>query len=183
MLHGERMQDREIRFVPLATKIAVCHTITYLVMGAIAYNLFHYEQMINAPNSGMRHMDDPVVILGTVFQPLRGLLFASIFYPIRKAVFGRRFDWLLMAWILVGMGILGTFAAPAGSLEGFIYTTTPFLIQIRGYVEIVTQAVLLSVLTCWWLRHPEKKWLNWVLGAIFAIAIVMPVLGVLVKRG
>jgi len=177
------MQDQEIRFAPLAAKIAVCHTITYLVMGAIAYNLFHYADMINAPNSGMRHMDDPLVMLGVAFQPLRGLLFAAVFYPIRKAVFGRRYDWLLMAWILVGLGILGTFAAPAGSLEGFIYTTIPVWIQLRGYLEIVTQAVLLSVMACWWLRHPEKKWLNWVLGVAFVIAIAMPVLGLLAKRG
>jgi hypothetical protein len=60
----------------------------------------------------------------------------------------RKNGWLLMAWILIGIGILGTFAAPAGSLEGFIYTTTPFWMQVRGYLEIVSQALLLSALLC-----------------------------------
>jgi hypothetical protein len=88
-----------------------------------------------------------------------------------------------MSWILVGLGILGTFGAPAGSLEGFIYTTTPIMIQLRGYVEIVTQAVLLSVILCWWLRHPEKKWVNWVLGVVCVAMMLLPVLGMLAKRG
>ena len=177
------MAEQEVRFTPLAAKMAVCHTITYFVMGAIAYNLFHYAELFNQPNSGFRHIDDPLVILGVVFQPLRGLLFATVFYPIRKAVFGRKWDWLVMAWILVGLGILGTFGAPPGSMEGFIYTTVPIFFQLRGYVEIVTQAVLLSVLVCWWLRHPEKKWVNWALGVVFVIVVGLPVLGLLAKKG
>lgn len=177
------MAEQEVRFAPLAAKMAVCHTITYSVMGAIAYNLFHYAELFNQPNSGFRHIDDPLVILGVVFQPLRGLLFAAVFYPIRKAVFGRKWDWLVMAWILVGLGILGTFAAPPGSMEGFIYTTTPILFQIRSYVEIVTQAVLLSVMVCWWLRHGEKMWVNSVLGGMFVVVLVLPVLGLLARKG
>jgi hypothetical protein len=177
------MPDQEVRFAPLAAKMAVCHTITYFVMGAIAFNLFHYAELFNQPHSGFRHTDDPIMTFGVALQPLRGLLFAAVFYPIRKSVFGRKWDWLLMSWILVGLGILGTFGAPAGSLEGFIYTTTPIMIQLRGYVEIVTQAVLLSVILCWWLRHPEKKWVNWVLGVVCVALMLLPVLGLLAKRG
>ena len=176
------MEGREVRFIPLAVKTAVCHTITYFMMGVIAMNLFHYADFFNAPNSGWRHTNDPIVILGVVFQPLRGLLFASVFYPLRSALFGRKHDWLILAWLLIGIGILGTFAAPAGSLEGFIYTTTSLSVHLRGYVEIVTQAVLLSVLLCFWLKHPEKKWLNWALGAPFIIVLILPILGMLAAK-
>jgi len=32
----------------------------------------------------MRQMNDPLVMGGIFFQPLRGLLFASVFYPFRE---------------------------------------------------------------------------------------------------
>jgi hypothetical protein len=132
------MQEPQVRFLPLAAKTVVCHTITYMVMGMLAYHFLHYAGTINNPCSGMRPTTSIWVMLGAPLQLFRGVLFAAVFFPLRTLLFGRRHGWLLMAWILVGVGILGTFAAPAGSLEGFIYTTTPFLIQVRGYLEIVT---------------------------------------------
>jgi len=159
------MQDTQVRFLPLAAKTAVCHTITYFVMGAIAFNLLNYRQMIAQPCSGMRPLTDPLVICGIFFQPLRGL-------PFRERLFGRRHGWLLMGWMLIGLGILGTFAAPPGSLEGFVYTTVPFWMQIRGYIEIVPQALLLSALLCYWVNNPGKKWLTWLLTVPFFLLLV-----------
>jgi len=72
--------------------------------------------------------------------------------------------------------------APAGSLEGYIYTTVPVLDQMRGYLEIVTQALLPSALLCYWVRHPGKRWLSWALSIIFAIAVALPILGMLAQR-
>jgi hypothetical protein len=163
------MQDAQPRFLSLAAKTAICHTITYFIMGALAYNLLHYAELIANPCSGMKPMSDPMVRAGVLLQPLRGVLFASIFYPLRSCLFGRKYGWLVMSWILVGVGILGTFGAPAGSLEGFIYTTTPVWLQLRSYLEIVTQAILLSALTCYWVNHPDKKWLTWVLSVPFCL--------------
>ncbi|HWE84670.1 MAG TPA: hypothetical protein VG267_06980 [Terracidiphilus sp.] len=176
------MQEPQPRFIPLAAKTVASHTLTYLVMGALAYRFLHYADFIKQPCSGMKPMTDPVMILGAPLQIFRGILFAAIFYPLRDKLFGRRYGWLLMAWILVGVGILGTFAAPAGSLEGFIYTTTPIWMQMRGYLEIVTQAVLLSVLLCYWVNHPGRRWLNWLLGVLYVLAIALPVLGLFAQK-
>lgn len=87
-----------------------------------------------------------------------------------------------MAWILIGVGILGTFAAPPGSLEGFIYTTMPVKSQMRGYLEIVPQAVLLSGLLFYWVRNPQKRWLNWALGIPYALCIVLPLLSLVAPK-
>ena len=86
------------------------------------------------------------------------------------------------AWMLIGIGILGTFAAPAGSLEGFIFTTSPALSQAKGYFEVVTQAVLLSAILCYWVNHSAKKWMNSTLGAGYAICAGLPLLALVAPR-
>lgn len=176
------MQDSQVRFVPLAAKTVVCHTITYFLCGAFAYKLLNYQAIIDNPCSGMRPITSLWVILGTPLQIFRAILFASIFYLLRSVLFGRKNGWLVMAWMLVGIGILGTFGAPAGSLEGFIYTTTPVLMQMKGYLEVVTQAILLSALLCYWVNHASKKWLTWGLGAAYVIAVGLPMLALVAPK-
>jgi hypothetical protein len=178
---GTNHSDVQPGFLSLAAKTAVCHTLTYFIMGALAYNFLHYAELIARPCSGMRPITDPLVRAGSLFQPLRGVLFAAVFYPIRERLFGVKNGWLLMGWMLVALGILGTFAAAPGSMEGLIYLTAPVAEQLRGYLEIATQAVLLSALLCYWVNHPTKKWLNWLSGAAFfmvaaltAMALLMP---------
>jgi hypothetical protein len=170
------MQEIQPRFLPLAAKTVVCHSITYMLMGILASHFLHYEQMFNAPNSGLRHYGDPLIILGVPLQIFRGILFASIFWLFRDNLFGRPSGWLRMAWMLIGIGILGTFAAPGGSFEGFIFTTTPILAQMRGYLEVVPQALLLSALLCYWINHPRKS-LNWTLGVLYFICVSLPIAG------
>jgi len=87
-----------------------------------------------------------------------------------------------MAWMLIGIGILGTFGAPGGSLEGIIYTKTPVLLQMRGYLEVVPQAIAFSVLLCHWVNHSGKKVLNWGLGAAYVIAAGLPMLALVAPK-
>jgi hypothetical protein len=177
------MEDSQVRFVPLAAKTVVCHTITYFVMGALAYNLLHYADFINNPNSGMRPTTSTWVMLGPALQIFRGVLFATVFYLFRDELFGRKNGWLKMAWMLIGIGILGTFAAPAGSLEGLIYTTTPVAMQLRGYLEIVTQAFLLSALLCYWVNQSgTKKWMSWSLSVGYALCAGLPLLALVAPK-
>ena len=91
------MQESQPRFVPLAAKSVVCHTITYFLMGALAYKFLHYAATINNPNSGMRPTTSTWVLLGPALQIFRGILFASVFYLFREQLFGRRDGWLRMA--------------------------------------------------------------------------------------
>jgi hypothetical protein len=170
-------------FPSLAAKTAVCHTITYMFMGVLAAHFLNYAEALARPDSGMRHINDPLVMAGPLFQPLRGLVFAMVFYPLRDCLFGRKLGWVVMAWMLIALGILGTFGPVAGSMEGMIYTTAPIRSQLRGWWEVVPQALLLSAMLCYWVNHPEKKWLNWVLGILFFMGMALPVLGLLVRKG
>ncbi|MGB8259330.1 MAG: hypothetical protein WCE75_03220 [Terracidiphilus sp.] len=176
------MENPQVRFLPLAAKAAVCHTLTYFLMGILAFNLLHYAELMANPANGMRPATDPLILAGPLFQPLRGVLFALVFFPLRSLLFGRRHGWLLMSWILIAIGILGTFAAAPGSIEGAIYTTTPLWLQMRGWLEVVPQAILLSALLCYWVDRPEKKWLTWTLSIAFVLVMAMSVLGLLLPR-
>lgn len=176
--------ERQPEFVPLAVKTVVCHTLTYMVMGALAYHFLDYAAVIKNPYSLMKPVTSYWVIFGAPLQVFRAVLFASVFYLFRGQLFGRKYGWLRMAWLLIGIGILGTFAAPPGSLEGFIYRTIPTLDQVRGYLEVVPQALLLSALLTYWVNHAEKKWLSWTLGVLYALCLLLPAMALMApKRG
>lgn len=170
------------RFLPLAVKTMICHTLTYVLMGILAMRFMNYAEMLARPNSGMRHLDDPMVMAGPLFQPLRGLVFALVFYPLRERLFGRKDGWLVMAWMLIAIGIISPFAAAAGSLEGMVYSTIPIRGQVVGWLEVVPQALLLSALLCYWVNDPKKKWLNILLGIVFVLVMSLPILGLLAHK-
>lgn len=176
------MENPPVRFPALAAKTIVSHTLTYFLMGVLAAHFLNYAALMAQPESGMRPITSPWVMAGPLFQPIRGLIFALVFYPLRSVLFGRKHGWLLMGWMLVALGILSTFGAASGSIEGLVYTPTPALLQLRGWLEVIPQALLLSALLCYWVNHPEKNWMNWLLGIIFLIAMALPVLGLLVSR-
>jgi hypothetical protein len=161
----------------------VCHTITYFIMGVLAAYFLNYAAALARPDSGMRQITDPWVMAGPLFQPLRGLVFALVFYPLRECLFGRTNGWLLIAWMLFALGILSTFGPASGSIEGMIYTPVPIRSQLRGWWEVVSQILLLSALLWYWVNHPAKKWLNWLLGIVFFVMMALPILGLLTRKG
>ncbi len=175
------MDNPEPRFLPLAAKTIVCHTLTYILMGILASHFLNYAEAFARPDSGMRPITSPWVMAGPLFQPLRGLIFALAFYPLRSLLFGRKNGWLLMAWMLIALGILSTFGPASGSIEGMIYTLAPIREQLLGWLEIVPQALLLSALLCYWVNHP-KKWMNWLLGILFALMMALLILGLLMPK-
>jgi len=163
----------------LSVKTIIVHTVTYMFMGLLASTYLNYEEHYALPYLAcwMRQFGDPILTAGVLFQPIRGIIFALAFYPLRDVLFGKKRGWLILWWLLVALGILSTFGPPPGSIEGMIYTVIPITSQIRGYLEIVPQALLLAAGLCYWVNHPEKKWLNWVLGFAFVLSLIFPILG------
>ena len=176
------MNTQKINLFGLIVKTSVVHTITYFLMGILAYNFLGYAERFAEADmaSWMRQTTDPIVMAGPLFQPLRGIVFALAFFPLREIFFAKKNGWFWMWWTLVALGILSTFGPTPGSIEGMIYTTLPILGQVTGWLEVVPQALLLAVMLHYWVNHPEKKWLNWVLGVIFAVMMLLPALGLLV---
>jgi hypothetical protein len=172
-------EEHQITFLGLTVKTIVVHTVTYFIMGLLALALLDYRTAFESPitREYMRLVDDPIVALGPGLQFIRGILFAVVFYLLRDILFGRKNGWLIMWVMLVFVGILSTFAAAPGSVEGLLYTKMPVGLQISGWLEVMTQALLLSVILFYWVNHPEKKWLAWVLGIIFALVIIFSAMG------
>ena len=164
----------------LTAKTVVVHTVTYFVAGVLAYTLGHYETKFAEPPLSyfMRPTSDPIVRAGVLFQPIRGVIFALAFYPLRSVLFARN-GWLVLWWLLVALGILSTFGPAPGSVEGILYTIIPPVSQVTGLWEVLLQSLLLSVILCFWVRHPGRRWVTWALTAAFVIVMVLPVLGLL----
>ncbi len=173
------MQQKHISLFGLTLKTIVVHTVTYFGMGLLALAFLNYEARFADPSVSMymRQTSEPIVALGPALQFIRGILFALAFYPLREILFERKNGWLVTWLLLVMVGILSTFGAAPGSVEGLLYTNMPLSLQIGGWLEVIPQALLLSVILFYWVNHPEKKWLSWVLGIIYVLAIMMSILG------
>ncbi len=174
----------QIPFVGLTAKTVVVHTVTYFAMGLLALTFLEYETAFAGPvtREYMRQTNDPLVALGPALQFIRGILFAVAFYPLREILFGRRNGWLITWLVLVMLGILSTFAAAPGSVEGLLYTKMPVGLQISGWLEIIAQAFLLSAILYYWVNHPKQKWLGWVLGIVYVLVIFFSVMGFVMAK-
>ena len=171
--------ESRVSFPVLTVKTVIAHTITYFVAGILAYTLGGYEKTFSQPPLSyfMRPTSDPLVMAGPLFQPIRGVIFASAFYPLRDVLFGQRRGWLILWWLLLALGVLSTFGPAPGSVEGLIYTIISPVSQVLGLWEVLLQSLLFSFILCYWVNHPEKRWLNWTLGIAFSIVMILGVLG------
>lgn len=175
------MDDLRPSFAALALKTIVVHTVTYFVCGIFAFYFLDYAHKFAEPGvrEVMRQTNEPIVMAGPLFQPIRGLLFAIAFFPVRSAIFGQKHGWLSLWLLLFILGILNTFGPCSGSIEGMVYTRIPILSQLLGLSEVIAQSLLLSIILFYWVNHSDKRWLNWVLGAAFVIVLTLPILGLL----
>jgi hypothetical protein len=177
------MKTTKASLTGLILKSIILHTITYFLAGLIASTLFHYEGLFAIPamSGFMRPYDDVWVMLGPLFQPLRGLLFALALYPLREILFSRKYGWLLTWWLLVAIGILSTYGPTPGSIEGLLYTQVPLAAHLRGLPEVLVQSFAYSLMMFTWINHAEKRWLTWVLVILFFILMAFPILGLLAR--
>ena len=170
--------------IEVVVKAIVTHTVTYFIMGLLASTILDYTRFFaeSSLNLMMRQTGDPWVMVGPLFQPIRGIRFGIVFYLLREPFFGKKNGWLLMWMVLVVVGILGTFGPAPGSLEGMLYTVLPLWVHLRGLPEGLLQSLFLSLILFYWVNHPQKRWLNWVMGVAFVILMSFPILGLLVGQ-
>lgn len=178
-------QHTQPSFLAVALKASVVHTVTYTVMGLLAYSLLDYSGRYADPDvrNFMRQTTDLWVMVGPLFQPIRGFLFGIAFYLLRDSLFGRRRGWLVLWAVLVIVGVLSTFGPAPSSIEGMLYTILPLSFHLVGLPEVLLQALLLAAILCYWVDHPERRWLTWVMVAAFVVLMAFPILGLLATSG
>lgn len=170
---------RQPAFLELAIKTIVVHTVTYFLVGLLAMTVLDYAALFAESDMRpwLRQTDDPIVALGPALQPLRGLLFAIAFYPLREVIFGRKHGWFVLWLVLAMLGIFSTFGPTPGSVEGLIYMTVSPGRQLVGLAEVLLQSLLLSSVLCFWVDHAGRRWLAWLLGILVALALLLSVMG------
>lgn len=175
------MDQPNLRLPSLLWRSAVVHTVTYFIMGLLAFVFLDYAERFARPELAcwMRPTSDPLVLAGPLFQPLRGLLFGLLLWPFRDRLFGDPRGWRLLGALLVGLGILNTYGPAPGSIEGMVYTVIPLPDQLAGWLEVIPQAMLYAFLLHAWLVHPERRWLGRSLTVVFVLAVAFPILGLL----
>ncbi|MDH3530055.1 MAG: hypothetical protein OEQ28_10850 [Acidobacteriota bacterium] len=178
------MENNKPTFWRITFCTVAVHTITYFITGILAYTILDYRTHFASEglSSFMRQIDDPMVMAGPLFQPIRGILFGVVFFLLRDVFFGTKNGWIKMWIVLVVVGIFSTFGPSPGSVEGLVYTTVPVVVQLVGLIEVLLQSFLLSCVVVYWVNHPEKRWITWVAAAGFVIIVAMPALGLLMER-
>ena len=177
------MNNSQPTFFQLTLKTTVVHTVTYSVVGILAFWLLDYRSLFAETKLSllMRQTDDPWVMAGPLFQPIRGFLFGVVFFLLRDVLFTKRNGWLVMWSVLMILGFFSTFGPTPGSIEGFVYTTIPPWLHAMCAPEILLQSLLLSLLVYFWVKHSEQIWIRWSLGIPFLVLLALPALGLLVS--
>ena len=175
------MSQNQPTFLQLTVKTTVVHTVTYFIVGILAFWLLDYRSLFAETKLSnlMRQTDDPWVMAGPLFQPIRGFLFGIVFFLLRDVLFTKRNGWLVMWLVLMILGFFSTFGPTPGSIEGFVYTTLPPWLHAMCAPEILLQSLLLSLVVYFWVKHPEKSRISWGLGIAFFVVLALPTLGLL----
>ncbi|GAP21841.1 hypothetical protein LTAR_02058 [Leptolinea tardivitalis] len=178
-------QKQPYTLASVCIKTALIHTVSYFLIGLISFTVFDYSARYADPLLGnfMRQTTHPMVAAGPLFQILRGLLFGLVFFTLRDVVFARKRGWLTLWLVLLVVGIISPFGPSPSSIEGMVYTTVPLNFHVIGLPEVIVQSLVLAVGTFFWVNHPEKKWIGWVIGIVFAMVILMAVMGILSAVG
>jgi len=176
---------KEFSFSSIAVKTTLIHTVTYFLIGLLSFLFLDYSAKYADPTVAvaLRQTDHPMVAAGPLFQVLRGFLFGIAFFALRDVIFPKQRGWLTLWLVLLIVGVFSPFSAAPGSLEGVVYSTLPMWFHLMSLPELIIQSFLLASLTHYLVNHPEKKWLSILFVALFAIIVLLTLLGALSALG
>lgn len=174
------MENSNIKFGVFFWRISASHMITYFLMGIIASTLLNYKEVFENPPLSylMKPTDSFWVAAGPVLQIFRGLVFSIVLWFFKDSFLFKRYGWLKLWGLIVGLSILSTTGPTPGSIEGLIYTKIPIISQLEGYFEVLPQTLLFSLLVFYWYNKP-KKYCNILSIILISIIVILCTLGML----
>lgn len=166
-------------------RVVVLHTVTYWVAGLVFATAFDYQTLFAVPplSTYMRPLDSLWVVAGPLLQPVRGAVMGLALWPFRHVVVDRDRGWLYLWGLFVGVAILNAPGPAPGSFEGFVYTTVPLTVQLRGLPEVLVQTLLFSVGLVYWERNPADRRLRWLFIGFFVLLLGLSLFGLLFEAG
>ena len=164
-------------------RITSAHIITYFLAGICAYQFLNYKELFQTlPFSAfMKPVDSPIIAAGPILQIIRGFIFSIALWSFRDIFLNTKYGWLKLWGLLIGLSILSTAAAAPGSVEGFIYTTIPVEKQVVGYLEVIPQTLLFSLIVYYWYKQSNKTW-HVIAIVLVSIIFLMSIMGIFIQR-
>jgi hypothetical protein len=177
------METKKLKFGTFFWRVTSSHVISYFIMGLIAGVLLDYKEAFQNPPMSyfMRPVDSPWVAAGPVLNIIRGLVFAIVLWFFKESFLFKKYGWLKLWALMVGMCILSTTGPTPGSIEGMIYTTIPLSDQLKGYFEVLPQTLLFALFLNYWYIKPNKAW-NIISIVLMVLIFLFCILGLLASN-
>ena len=150
-------------FLVFYIKVAVIHTLTYIVFGILFSNLFDYSSIYSDPiiTNFMRSFESPLIFIGPFLQPIRAIFIAIALFPIRNII-TTKFGWFIVWLLFACIAIIAAPSSAPSSIEGIVYTQLPIKFHIINLPELLIQTFSFSIIL--WvvemLPHTEKEFSN-----------------------
>jgi len=146
-------------FIGFAGRIIVIQVITYWLIGFILFAtgihtmvfFQNYRDPIVALYMQVLRPNDSLIIqAGSLFPPIRGLIFALVLFPFRRIFIEAKYGWVYLWCLFLVLAQFSTIGPGDGSLEGAIYTQLPAVYHLIVLPEGVIQTLLFSLLVVTW---------------------------------
>jgi hypothetical protein len=152
-------------------------------MGIIAASILDYKEIFENPPLSylMKPINSPWVAVGPILQIFRGLVFSIALWFFKDNFLYKKYGWLKLWGLIVGLSILSTVGPTPGSIEGLIYTKIPVISQLKGYIEVLPQTLFFSLLVFFWYEKPKKLW-NVLSITLVSIIVILCTLGLVASK-
>jgi len=167
-------------------RVIVTQFLTYFFMGVLTVwagvHIYAYYAANPDPlfTALQRPIDSPLVMAGPLFQILRAAIFAVALYPFRTIFLEKKWGVIYLWGLFLALAIIAPAGEAPGSIEGVIYTNLPTMFHLIYLPEIVIQTLAFSWLLITWEHHKDKKLLTIPLVVVFALIVIITILGVVI---
>lgn len=133
-------------------RFSIVHVLIYVFIALLFRNYLNYNEQFTSSvlYNNFRNSDSVIMRFAPLFQLGRGIFLGLIIYPIYNCIIDVKNGWLKLFGLLWGLSLIGSVAATPGSIEGFIYTSTPIIEHLLGLPEVTLQTMLFALVFVKW---------------------------------
>ncbi len=140
-------------------RATIVHFATYFLFGVFFFNILGYATLYSLPDVApfLRPTTDPLVMAGPFLQLIRGPIIGLALYPARTVFLSRKWGWVLLWGLMLGLMIFAPAGAAPGSIEGLIYTKVPLWFHALSLPETIMQTLAFSWLLVTWQKGGARS--------------------------